>query len=213
MLLSLLVIITSAVALFALIHNSNSASPELTEHAPSDQPENLEQIQIRFVVEELPAEVEWKLRTNYTSKSYCHVNLQSVTCTCEEFVLRRTKFETQDIRRLCGHLIRAYRESGAWVEPEEIVAAMFATGPSAGGCWTYDLIVRGKLSSGEPIYFGLRHERDWMDVYARKRRNGDIPGKYTGSFGKFGFNRAHQKWSFGTAPPGAREIRGIIGAL
>ena len=127
--------------------------------------------------------------------------------------------------------LRARRESGAWIKPLEIVAAMFATGPSEGGCWTYDVIVRGKLSSGEPVYFGLpdssrtsapsrsrhitggaspvkdpagnrrqqvrpegrlsfvtnqvglRHERAWMDVYARSRRKGDAPGKYTDGFG------------------------------
>ena len=114
---------------------------------------------------------------------------------------------------MCGHLIQAYKESGGWIKPDEIVAAMFATGPSEGGCWTYDVIVRGKLSSGEPVYFGSRHERAWMDVYARSRRKGDAPGKYTGGFRKYGFNRAYRKWSVGTARPGARESSGIIDAF
>ena len=92
-------------------------------------------------------------------------------------MLRRNKFETRDIRRLCGHLIQAYKESGGWIKPDEIVAAMFATGPSEGGCWTYDVIVRGKLSSGEPVYFGLRHERAWMDVYDPKSAQRRCPRK------------------------------------
>ena len=107
-------------------------------------------------------------------------------------------------------MIRAYQKSEAWPEPDGIIAAMFSTGPTDGGCWAYDRILRAKLSSGEHVYFGQRSDRDWIDVYAKARRKGDEPGKYTGAYGRYGFDRSENKWAYGNAPPGAREMRGII---
>ena len=181
--------------------------------AKSALPEGVEQLVINLKIDQPPNQTEWKFRTDGTGKSYFHVDLSPHTCTCDDFVSRRSRFEFPDVRRLCGHMIRAYQKAEAWPEPDGIVAAMFSNGPPEGGCWAYDRILRTKLSSGEHVYFGEKHDRDWIDVYAKARRKGDEPGKYTGAYGRYGFDRANTKWAFGNAPPGAREIRGILKVL
>ena len=173
----------------------------------------LEHLIVNLSIDEPPKQLDWKFRTDGTGKSYFHVNLADISCTCDSFTNRRNRFASNDIRRFCGHIIRGYEKSGVWPKAEGIVATLLASGPPEGGCWAYDDISRTKLSSGEYIYFGKRNSRDWVDVYARGRRKGDVRGKYTGNYGRYGFNMAGKNWSFGSAPPGAREIRTILAAI
>ena len=173
----------------------------------------LEHLIVNLSIDEPPKQLDWKFRTDGTGKSYFNVNLTDITCTCESFTTRRSRFASNDIRRFCGHIIRGYEKSGAWPEPEGIVATLLASGPPEGGCWAYDDIARTELSSGEYVYFGTKQDREWIDVYARGRRKSDVRGKYTGNYGKFGFNIIEKKWSFGSAPPGAGEIRAILAAI
>ena len=173
----------------------------------------LEHLIVNLSIDEPPKQLDWKFRTDGTGKSYFHVNLADISCTCDSFTNRRNRFASNDIRRFCGHIIRGYEKSGAWPNAEGIVATLLASGPPEGGCWAYDDISRTKLSSGEYEYFGKRNSRDWVDVYARSRRKGDVRGKYTGNYGKYGFNMVMKNWSFGAAPPGAREIRAILAAI
>jgi hypothetical protein len=178
----------------------------------TEPPRNLEHLVLNFSVENPPDQIAWKFRTDGTGGSYFYVDLAAISCTCESFTRRRCHFAQDDVRRFCGHLIRAYQKSGTWPEPDGLIATLFASGPPEGGCWPYDNLSRTQLSSGEFVYFGDSLGREWTDVFAKARRKGDVRGRYTGAYGKYGFNMDHRKWSYGSAPPGAGEIRLILRA-
>ncbi len=42
--------------------------------------------------------------------TFYDVDIQLLTCTCSDFITRRNKYETNDPRRLCKHLIKALLE-------------------------------------------------------------------------------------------------------
>jgi hypothetical protein len=72
---------------------------------------------------------------------------------------------------------------------------------------------RARLASGEFVYFGFTAGIEWIDVYARRRRAGEKEGRFTGPYACYGFSRSSQRWSFGSGPPGAAEIRVLVAAL
>lgn len=72
---------------------------------------------------------------------------------------------------------------------------------------------RATLASGQPIYFGMTPGTDWVDVYARRRRAGERAGVFTGAYDCFGFSLSGRRWSFGSGPPAASEIRAVLELL
>lgn len=135
------------------------------------------------------------------------VDTAQVTCTCPDFVERRTTFATNDLRRLCKHLARAMSPLIDWGRSSEWGPVLLQ------GTRAKTNFVTGTLSSGAAVLIGSSPDDPWIDVYSRKRKKGDRGGVYTGDYDCFGFNVERNGWSFGDGPPGAREIRSMLKEL
>ena len=204
------IVVVMVTAAFIAHIQRGSQRPAKIDEAPS---RTLESLAIKFSIDDEPKQLAWKFRADGSGQSYFHVDLAEVTCTCDDFTSRRSRFARSDLRRFCGHIIRAYQKADSWPNPDGIMATLLASGPQNGGCWDYDDILRTKLDSGEYVYFGKKKNRTWIDVYAKARRKADMHGKYTGNYGRYGFDNAQKKWAYGTAPPGSREIKAILKAI
>ncbi len=139
-----------------------------------------------------------------TSRSTTYeVVMDTFTCTCPDFLESRTGYEVGDLRRLCKHQVSIVADA---VGPDnQLLKAILANH------YRKSFYRRGTMASGEPIAFGLSAGEPWIDVFTRKRRKGDRDGKYTGDYDRFGFSLDERRWSYGDGPPGAREIRSMIG--
>jgi hypothetical protein len=216
--MEIIVILAVVTIIAVLLLTRNNPEPSLGESAPTDDAakatsSRILPVSIEFAIHGEPTKVEWKFRTDGTGSSNYIANLTEVTCSCEEFNSRRLRFSQKDIRRFCGHLVKAHEKAGIWSDQQEIVDAMLYYGPIRGGCWAHDQILTTQLASGESVYFGTREGSKWVNVYTRKRRKGDSAGKYSGAYEKFGFDREFKKWSYGVGPPAAREIRQLIASF
>lgn len=141
-----------------------------------------------------------------SEESY-RVNLFKMTCTCQDFQKKaRLQFAKTDIRRPCKHLLKLLLKKGLLKEPDELTRSILDWLPSG------KHFAINHMMSGEAIVF-CYGRNDWIDVFARKRRKGDGDGHYTGGYDRFGFNVIENRWSYGSGPPGALEIREMIKAL
>ena len=52
--------------------------------------------------------------------------------------------------------------------------------------------------------------RDWMDLYARKKRVGENIKQASGSFERFSWNLYQERWSYNDGPPGASLLRPLF---
>jgi hypothetical protein len=67
-----------------------------------------------------------------------------------------------------------------------------------------------KLTSGQEFAVGISLDNPWLDVVARGRRKGEKDGLYTGPYSTHGFHAEESRWSYGSGPPGATEIRKLL---
>lgn len=151
-----------------------------------------------------PEDVDQTIRGS--EESYI-VNLFKMTCTCQDFQKRqRAQFAKMDVRRPCKHLLKLIVKEQLLKEPDELTQSILEWLPSGKN------FAINHMTSGEPVVFCYGRNA-WIDVFARKRRKGDGDGHYTGGYDRFGFNIEENRWSYGTGPPGALEIREMIRAL
>lgn len=66
------------------------------------------------------------------------------------------------------------------------------------------------LASGQEFAVGISLINPWVDVIARGRKKGEKNGLYTAQYGIHGFHAEESRWSFGSGPPGATEIRKLL---
>jgi hypothetical protein len=180
----------------------------INTRTPSEH--QIKPIVVEFQIQGTPSRNEWKFRTDDGEMTFYYVNLETVSCTCKEFISHRQKHNVKGIGRLCKHLARAYKKAGIWPEQEDVVTVLLENGPFSGGAWNYHNVYAVHLRSGEKVYFGTKNDREWVDVYTRKRKRGEKAGSFTGAYSKFGFDRGARRWSYGDGPPAAKEIREII---
>jgi len=134
------------------------------------------------------------------------INLFQMTCTCQDFIKRRKNFDKNDIRRPCKHLLNKLTRKKFIGKHDDLAQCIINHSPIK------EKIALNHMTSGEAIIF-CYNENNWIDVFTRKRKNGDKDGKYTGAYDRFGFNVEETRWSYGYAPPGALEIRAMIKGL
>lgn len=172
----------------------------------------LKPISVEFKITAQPNEGVVKVRGTTKGETF-DVDLKACQCTCSEFAERRSAFPINDIRRLCRHLLKAYEKAGIWGQQDEIALAMLRTGPIEGGAWAHRALYKANLLSGAEVFFGATKGKDWISIYTRKRKRGEKAGHFTGAFDSFGFNRATGQWSYGTAPPAAKEIKKLLDSV
>jgi hypothetical protein len=179
----------------------------INTRTPSEH--QIKPIVVEFQIQGTPSRNEWRYSTGDVGM-FWYVNLETVSCTCEEFISHRQNHDVHEVGRLCKHLVRAYKNAGIWPEQEDIVRVLLENGPLYSVAWSYDNIYSEQLRSGAKVYFGTKTDRAWVDVYTRKRKQGEKAGRFTGAYSKYGFNRTEKRWSYGDGPPAAKEIREFI---
>ena len=138
--------------------------------------------------------------------THYEVNLNALTCTCPNFVRLRQEVPPTSFGRMCKHLAARYRLLVPEGASTELILAILG----AGHMKVDHRIAR--LASGGTVVLGFDPDREWCDVFARRRRAGERGGSYTGLFARYGFNLLERRWSYGDGPDGAREIRRLIEA-
>ena len=136
-------------------------------------------------------------------KNVYEINLKKMTCTCDDFKKNRTIFENDDARRACKHIRDKLKIKRLLSEHDDLTECVVAYGK------VKKHAVKAFMHSGEAVLI-CYDESEWVDVYARNRKNGETGGKYTGRYDKHKFNKLENCWSWRTGPPGAREIRELI---
>jgi hypothetical protein len=69
------------------------------------------------------------------------------------------------------------------------------------------------MESGGRCYVGRAAEGTSIEVVTRKRKAGDVGGRYSGPYAAWVFDAAADRWTMSSSPPGAREIRSAIADL
>lgn len=144
---------------------------------------------------------------SFSQSGCCYeVNTGEMTCSCPDFVERRAGFERDDIRRLCKHMIMVFQRNGALRLSDSLFKSLLEFRPAK------DNIYQGVLNSGEPVLLFVSKGDDFIEVYTRKRRSGDIGGKYTGDYDRFSYSIQMNRWNSYDmkGPPGASEIKTML---
>ncbi len=131
------------------------------------------------------------------------VDLANLTCTCVDHIERRSGFSQNDLRRVCKHLRSALQQSPVLSILDAETRAILADDGQA------RLIA--VLASGAEVIFRYVPGDPWVNVETRTRRKGERAGKFSGEYREFGFHLDEERWSYGSGPPAAGEIRKLIG--
>lgn len=132
---------------------------------------------------------------------YYKVNLTHHTCTCHDWVDRRSHNPSRHIGRMCKHIAAAFGQLAASGE------AQF-TGPMKAVLENCLGRQRGTLPHARyvsletkygPVLLGFGTS-DWIDVIAPSGKG----------FQRYGFNTMEARWAYGDSPKGARPIREAI---
>jgi hypothetical protein len=133
------------------------------------------------------------------------VAISEQKCTCPDFAPGREVAPRNHLSRCCKHLLRELKNHGAFEASSKWIGAIAAAGhggPSA--AW----IVHLEKSQSVAIVTGSNKE--WINVFAHSVRSGEKIANASGPIKEFGWNVLQQRWSYGEAPPGARELRKLL---
>lgn len=123
----------------------------------------------------------------YRTNTIGNTNLNEMSCDCEHWLLKRSKFDKKDARRLCGHLcdvvtdVKNYVSNGYGIEEELFPLPAYSF-----------LISTYKVN--ENLVQIMSHGRNpWVDVIAKNRYKKPI-------YQRFGYHLNDKRWSFGKSP-------------
>jgi hypothetical protein len=128
---------------------------------------------------------EMNIRTFYMGTSY-KVNLKKLTCNCPDFTKKRKKFDKDDPRRLCKHLVRSIQDPYDYYNFEVGSQVIYCQLKKIGfPCNNFRLTIS---IDNEPhtAYINKDPNKSWIDVFDKQN--------------KYGFNVKEQRWSYGDAP-------------
>jgi hypothetical protein len=128
------------------------------------------------------------------------VNLYTYTCTCPDFLERRSSRPVGDLGRSCKHLRDAVLSLDVDAFGDELTRVIFKSphGP-------YDIIWFAPGPDDGMVAAGLSKDKPWMSLFVR----GGKGKPYT----RFGYSLAEDRWSYNSAPPMASEILAMIKSL
>lgn len=133
--------------------------------------------------------------TNYS------VNCARMTCTCEDFKKRRENLAVNDPLRACKHIFRKLDQLGVEAQCDELAWALAKAGRPPGEIHIFETV------TGTRYLLHREKGADWVNVFTRTRRKGEKDGLYSGPYGEFGYSISGKRWSYGSGPPGAKEIK------
>ena len=135
------------------------------------------------------------------------VDIGGQTCECENFKKRRSH-PRNHVARWCKHLLGAFDEVGAFNTLEGMQAEVVKFEYTQ--CDKMYLIKHDDLPEMVITLSDDSLSRDWMDLYARKKRVGENIKQASGSFERFSWNLYQERWSYNDGPPGASLLRPLF---
>lgn len=167
---------------------------------------NISPVSIRITIPDSFSRIVDQVKSFSQPSYYYEVDTGKMTCNCSDFVNRRAGFERDDIRRLCKHMIIVFHRHGALQTLDALFKALLEFRPAK------DNIYQGVLNSGESVLLCVSKGDDAIEVYTRKRRPGDVGGKYTGDYDRFSYSLRMNGWNSYNmkGPPGASEIKAML---
>jgi len=148
--------------------------------------------------------------------SYYRVDLNDASCNCPDWLHERSRLQAGSVSRCCKHVAEAFRtispEGGwpGWFEGllSDCVARGRGTDPKAR--WGVITVSRRQVLVGVS-------DADWANVYTDEEFGNQayVHGEIWEGLGdtRFGFNYRENRWSYGTAPRGARTIKEAIKSM
>jgi predicted RNA-binding Zn-ribbon protein involved in translation (DUF1610 family) len=126
-----------------------------------------------------------------------YVDLTSYTCTCPDFVERRSEQPMRSATRACKHICRVLLRETCKSRLNPLLLSMVENSVSFGtGIHPGWLI----LDDNDNVVFVSFPARDWCNIFAPVRTKRLI-------YERYGYNIAERRWSYGEAPIGARSLR------
>ncbi|WP_176518630.1 SWIM zinc finger family protein [Rhodobacter maris] len=137
------------------------------------------------------------------------LDLAAQTCTCPDFVeVRGNLAKSGELGRLCKHLVRALNERHAFDSANNWVRAIVNAGHGAPYiAWEVS------LPTAKPMLVTVGNSREWLNVFAHMKRNGERYSEASGPIEQFGWSLGGHRWSYGQGPAGASEIRPFLKQL
>lgn len=125
------------------------------------------------------------------------LNLYAYTCTCPDFVSRRSEHPVGDVGRSCKHLRDAVLSLDVDAIGDELTRVIFKSpfGP-------YDRIWFAPGPDGEVIALGMTEGKPWWNLFVRKG-----PGQ---PYNRYGFNPREIRWSYDDRPPQVDSIQNML---
>ena len=172
-----------------------------TRHGPPPSEGDPEPVELPPLVKPSMPAVNVQVQVPSTAQDQVFlVNLQDHSCTCSESDLRNI-WPAGHPGRCCKHVAHAFVRTGKVLQPwfQAILDDCFKRGRGTEPRHDWILL---QTSEKRPIVCS-GGDGDWCAVFAPTLEG----------YEKYGFNRSHNRWSYGDAPPAAAVIEEAIRAM
>lgn len=183
--------------------NAGSANAPLASRLTASA-KNLE---LSFCPPPLADKTEFKVASQSSSGAYL-VSLATQTCTCADFLSARTAAPKNHMSRCCKHLLTKLLELGVFDGADKWIVAICKSG--RGGPQAAWVVER---ESSPEVAISLSQSKEWINVYAHSLRKKERIANASGPIKEYGWSIPEQRWSYGDAPPGARELRKLLAEI
>lgn len=126
------------------------------------------------------------------------------TCTCPDFKSRQ-EYPKNYFGRWCKHILRVLNDAEAFRASDFWHRAIASSG--FGGPYVAAFI---HMNPNPPVMITFGKNTEWVNIFAKTKRTGETIKNPTGHARCFGWSVAERRWSYGDAPPGARELRKFL---
>jgi hypothetical protein len=175
------------------------------EHEPL--PADFQVFSLSLELGPFPA-TKFRVRSHSEDRTFYEIDLNKQSCTCPNFQKTRTGYPHGHMGRFCKHLMEELSSRKAFAGASEwhrAIADEGYGGPAL--AWLVDLEpARQILITADP-------SSDWINVFARAKRAHERSAEASGKIKRFGWYIPERRWSYGAAPPGARQIRARLKEL
>ena len=132
------------------------------------------------------------------------VSFDDQTCTCPDFD-QRGHCAVNNFSRWCKHLVNELNDARAF-EKANLWQQAFANDGNGGPVAAYWL----RPPKIEPIVLTVGHNLEWINAFVATKRVKKSASDDVGRIKCYGWHIPGKRWSYGEAPPGAREIRKVL---
>ena len=133
------------------------------------------------------------------------LDLGKLTCTCADWQKKR-QYKRKDPRRLCRHLVRELRDRRLIAGTDNWSQAII---DNASGIPDSAFLIR--LTTAPNMLLVHEQGSHWFNIFAHTQQRGQPIAEASGPIERFGWSPDEQRWSYGKAPPGSRELRQYLG--